>query len=1825
MKNRRTKYLWKRLTVMMLVFFLLCQTAVPAFAAEETEASGLTPAAGEMAHEEEAADLSVATAGELKVFRDAVNAGDRYEGKTVRLTANIDLAGSETDQWTPITGFAGTFDGDGHVISGLYINTSAGSQGLFGTVTAGGAVRNLTVRGSVTGGSSTGGLIGSLTSGTVENCQSSVTVNGSSNVGGLVGTIGGTSVIRTSANYGEVRGTVGYVGGIAALTAGSSYTIENCFNAGTVAGPASVGGISSGSRSGSPTHKNCYNYGMVEVTGTGSGSNVGAISGSGRGSITNCYYLTGTAAGGANGSDAEGATAPKTEAEMKDASFVDLLNAGGSAYTADSADTPVNGGYPVFAWQLAVDQTEPGEPETPEFEEATELSAQLSSYIRQMIDGRRAQNGIAEGESLMGSDSWTAGASSTGTDWFALAMGRYSYVNSEGATVYLYDDFGGYAAYLEAMCQYITDTYAANSGILDRNKATEWQRAAVTILALGGDPTSFGTYNGTEINLVADGGYYCVISPGRQGLNGWIWGLIMINAMDYEVPGDAAYPVETFITQILSRQMADGVNGNAYGGWALSGSSSDPDMTAMAIQALAPYYNSSTEYTYELGGETVVKTVHQAVNEALDWLSENQNDAGDFGSWGTTNVESTAQVLVAVLSLNLDPAADERFITDSGNTLLDGILKYRLADGTFSHTYGAAPNGMATDQAGYALVAYWRYENGMRSLYDFRAPRSQEAQAAINAAETAISSLPAAGTEGYKGALMDAYLTCLAVKETERQYISNYDVLYRAIEQAGGLGNLDKDDPYPVELTLISPPDKTAYQENEFFDPAGMSVGLRYSDGTVTEVTGYTYLPDRALAPEDEEIVIYYQGFSVTVPVTVEEQVPWNGSGTEEDPYLISRAQDLEALSDFVNVKRKNCDGLYFKMTDNINMEDVDDWRPIGTSSWGFNGIFDGGNHAVKNLTYTSGSYAGLFGCVVRGTVKNLGMAGGSFGRSNGSFCGAIVGWAESITMENCWSSASVSGNYTGGLIGTVRGGASTISGCFNSGTVTGSNVGGIVGHLSASALTAVSDCYNVGAVTTSSSGGGICGRVQDTNTIRNCYNTGLITVTGSDLLNLGEICGLVTSGSTSENNYYLAGQSDLTGVGAQEDSQSGCTALTEEDMKASGFPGQLSDRFEADTAGLNGGYPVLTWQPLVNLDTEAKNVDLYITTEEEFLAFAAAVNAGESYEGMLVALTRDMNLAFETWTPIGNENNSFNGTFDGQGFGVSGLLVEASGSCGGLFGVIGADAVIRDTGVNSGSVAAASVAGGLIGRAADGFQILNCWNLADVSAQIMAGGILGSVDTGYVDDSSDPVTSLISGCYNGGAVTASSMLAGGVVAEARHVKAENCYNVGTVTAPLYEGGITGWLLRQGILSNCYNAGPVSRAGVAGSVLSGDNAEVENCYYVSDGFSSEAADGSAGLSAEEMKEESFAERLGDAYRAESGFNNGYPVLFWEESRYVISSDTRLAGVALGRYAGEEVSEGIWQITVPEGVEPMQFGLTVTPEDPNSRFTTPLADEAYQEWNFTVTAEDGTTADYTVYVTVGHSYLDELAAAGVDALIGEIPDTITMESGAAIEAAREAYEALTTLQKDLVRNLEALEAAEAAYSRLVDSYRFVDVPDDAWFAEEVQYVYAHQIMTGTDPERHIFSPYETVARAQFALIIHRMEGEPEAENGKTFPDVSADEWYARAIAWASSDEVGIITGYSSGYFGPSNYVTREQMAVMLYRYVRYKGYDTSTSADLGSYRDADQVSDFALDAMQWAVGAGIISGKYDQTMLEPMAGTSRAEAAVMITRFMKQFQ
>ena len=119
----------------------------------------------------------------------------------------------------------------------------------------------------------------------------------------------------------------------------------------------------------------------------------------------------------------------------------------------------------------------------------------------------------------------------------------------------------------------------------------------------------------------------------------------------------------------------------------------------------------------------------------------------------------------------------------------------------------------------------------------------------------------------------------------------------------------------------------------------------------------------------------------------------------------------------------------------------------------------------------------------------------------------------------------------------------------------------------------------------------------------------------------------------------------------------------------------------------------------------------------------------------------------------------------------------------------------------------------------------------------------------------------------------------------------------------------------------------------------------------------------------------------------------------------------------------------------------------------------------------------------------------------------------------------------------------------------------------------------------------------------------------------FPDVADKQWYTTAILWAADAKV--VTGYTdSGYFGTNDPINREQMAVMMYRYAGYKGYDTNGKTDFGEFTDAGRVSGFAKEAMQWAVGNKIISGKDNGTVLDPLGNATRAECATIIMRFIE---
>ncbi|MDD7092917.1 MAG: prenyltransferase/squalene oxidase repeat-containing protein [Eubacteriales bacterium] len=399
--------------------------------------------------------------------------------------------------------------------------------------------------------------------------------------------------------------------------------------------------------------------------------------------------------------------------------------------------------------------------------------------LEQLIDGiiewkkSVVHSDLYEGNYLLNVE-FVPDAGTTNGDWFPIGLGRYGYEDN-------------YGAYLSVLTDQINMRYQTDEK-LSKAKATEWHRISLAVAASGGDPTSIGEYNGEPIDLIADGTYNrgLTASPGRQGINGWIWALISLDSKRYEVPENAFHQRQDFIVEILQKQLEDG-------GFALSGKVSDPDITAMAVQALAPYYNSEIVYEYtsekikkadEDGTSVYIqcqKSVRQVVDECVAWLSSVQAEDGDFYSWGMQNVESTCQVVVALTSLGIDPLMDERFITDSGNTLLDGILKYRLDNGGFVHSFTYDPdnptslpdeaNEMASHQSLYTLVALWRNQNGMRTLYDMRPEFTDKQKGEILQAEQAISALSDSSEKTDVAAALGKYI---AVDALDRNYVHNY-------------------------------------------------------------------------------------------------------------------------------------------------------------------------------------------------------------------------------------------------------------------------------------------------------------------------------------------------------------------------------------------------------------------------------------------------------------------------------------------------------------------------------------------------------------------------------------------------------------------------------------------------------------------------------------------------------------------------------------------------------------------------------------------------------------------------------------------------------------------------------------------------------------------------------------------------------------------------------------------------------------------------------------------------------------------------------------------
>lgn len=305
--------------------------------------------------------------------------------------------------------------------------------------------------------------------------------------------------------------------------------------------------------------------------------------------------------------------------------------------------------------------------------------AQLQKTNQKEFDKIYQETGSSQA-ALASKAGLTAGTS--GGEWVALGLARSGSISDTLAE-----------QYAQAAYQYVKKK---GSSTISDSKSTENSRMILALTSIGKDPSDVAGYDLLE--PLADLDYVK-----SQGINGPIFALIALDSHDYEIPKAVAGKTQTtreaLIDAILAAQLSDG-------GWNVNGNGADADMTAMAIQALAPYYSSNAK-------------VKSAVDDALKRLSKMQEVNGGYTSWGTANAESVAQVIVALTSLGIDPASDGRFIKN-GYSTLDALATFYNDKGGFKHSQSdmTASNGLATEQAYYALASWYRLKAGKTSLYD---------------------------------------------------------------------------------------------------------------------------------------------------------------------------------------------------------------------------------------------------------------------------------------------------------------------------------------------------------------------------------------------------------------------------------------------------------------------------------------------------------------------------------------------------------------------------------------------------------------------------------------------------------------------------------------------------------------------------------------------------------------------------------------------------------------------------------------------------------------------------------------------------------------------------------------------------------------------------------------------------------------------------------------------------------------------------------------------------------------------------------------------------
>lgn len=953
------------------------------------------------------------------------------------------------------------------------------------------------------------------------------------------------------------------------------------------------------------------------------------------------------------------------------------------------------------------------------------------------------------------------------------------------------------------------------------------------------------------------------------------------------------------------------------------------------------------------------------------------------------------------------------------------------------------------------------------------------------------------------------------------------------------------------------------------------------------------------------------------------------GDGSIATPYLISSAADLAQLAANVNAGTSYSD-MYFMMTDNIVLNDVSNvanwdttppanvWVPIGASLKPFSGTFYGQGYSVSGVYINSSSdLQGLFGNVgMNGKLTNIGVANSYI--KGGQFVGGIAGFCGG-RITNCYNTGAVSGTgYVGGIGGYLQG--ATFANCYNTGTVSGtSNIGGIAG------------CLHLGSE------------------VNYCYSTvnviGGSTFTGGTVSNCGTIGAsqIVTAG-TADNCGAV--QTLLTGL------TSGSSTLLEA-LNAGVVIGnsQFLYTWKADNGNINGGYPIF----------DAAVVPVYAVSASTNSVTANGVTATATFgtTPYAVGATATVTITMSgTATAAGTHTIGLTSAGDVGSITAPGTVtktVEANATPTDTFQFTFSmpatavdDLVVTNTFLATpvaeaptvSFVAAPSNGTYTAGQNLDFTVIYNAAvnvvttggtpymtltiGSTDVHARYYSGSGTMSLTFRYTvlsgQSDSDGVAvgalALNGSTIKNGAGTDATLTLNNVGSTA-DVKVDaiaptvttQAVSSITTTSATGNGNITGlgnpnptaygvcWSTNTNptTADSKTDKGAVSATGAFTASMTGLTANTT--YYVR-AFATNTAGTVYGT------EVSFNTLAVMSSGGDSGGSTTPSAPVSHINNGGSTTDSNLDQlVSGGKTLTVDGDKGAKLVFDTEALKSIS-GQTSDNIKVEMKDVSPTHQESLpgkQVFSLTVSSGGSTITNFggAVTVTLPYTLKDGESADKVtvwylasDGEMTEIPCT---------------YDVATGLATFTVTHF-SLYVVGVPWEN-----SFTDVKENDWFYGAVEFVSQNSMMKGIGGPN--FSPNTTVTRGMLVTILWRLDKEPATTKMISFTDVSNDNWYGKAVAWAAANN--IVTGYA-GKFKPDDDLTREQLAAILYRYAAYKNYNTNVADTLSAY--ADKPSDWALSSVSWAVAKGLING--NDGRLDPNGTATRAQTATILQRFIK---